>query len=124
MYNRVTMKTSASLFFTDILPHKRKLYHKIVKNKIFDGFSTKEAFAKLGAAGMDGVELILPAFRKVSDEEIGEVKQLLDESKMPIFSVHQVVRLLTKTRLAEIVELFHIADLLGAKTIVLHMSSA
>lgn len=118
------MRTSASLFFTDILPHKRKLYHKIVKNKVFDGLSVEEAFAKLKVAGMDGVELILPAFLKASDEDIHEVKKVLDDCDMPVFSVHQVVRLLTKTRLAEIVELFHVADLLGAKVIVLHMSSA
>lgn len=118
------MKTSASLFFTDILPHRRKLYHKIIKNKIFDGISTKKAFERLKAAGMDGVELILPSFQKVSDDELAEVKKVLEESDMPIFSVHQVIRLLTKTRLAEILDLFHIADHLGAKVIVLHMSSA
>lgn len=118
------MKTSASLFFTDILPHKRKLYHKVVKNKVFDGLTAREAFAKLKAAGMDGVELILPSFQKASDEDLSEVKRLLDECHMPILSVHQVVRLITKTRLAEIVELFHTADVLGAKIIVVHMSSA
>lgn len=73
---------------------------------------------------MDGVELILPSFQKASDEDIVEVKKLLDECQMPIFSVHQVIRLLTKTRLAEIVELFHVADTLDAKVIVVHMSSA
>lgn len=118
------MKKSVSLFFTDILPHKRKLYHKFVKTKIFDGLSTKEAFTKLKAAGMDGVELILPSFQKASDEDIAEVKKLLDECQMPVFSVHQVIRFVTQTRLAEIVELFHIADSLGAEVIVVHMSSA
>jgi len=118
------MKTSASLFFTDILPHRRKLYHKIVKNKIFDGFSAQHAFTKLREAGMDGVELILPTFQKVSDEEMAEVKQVLTDCNMPVLSVHQVIRPLMQTRLAEIVELFHIADSLGAKVIVLHMSSA
>ncbi len=118
------MKTSASLFFTDILPHKRRLYHKIIKSKVFDHSPAKEVFAKLKAAGMDGVELILPSFQKASDEDLHEVKKLLDECKMPVFSVHQVIRFITKTRLAEIVELFHIADSLGAKVIVLHMNSA
>lgn len=118
------MKTSVSLFFTDILPHRRKLYHKIVKNKVFDGLSPKEAFVKLKTAGLEGVELILPAFHKVSDDDIADVKKVLDDCSMPVLSVHQVIRFFTKTRLAEIVELFHIADLLGAKVIVLHMSSA
>lgn len=118
------MKTSASLFFTDILPHRRKLYHKVVKNKVFNRYTAKEAFSKLKASGMDGVELILPSFQKVSDEELAEVKQVLDNCSMKIFSVHQVIRLITKTRMAEIVELFHVADSLEAKVIVLHMSSA
>ena len=118
------MKISASLFFTDILPHKRKLYHKIIKNKIFDGLSPQEGFAKLKAAGLDGVELILPSFQKASDEDIIEVKNFLKSCGLPVLSVHQVVRLVTATRLAEILELFHTADLIGAKTIVLHVSSA
>lgn len=118
------MKTSASLFFTDIVPHKRRLFHKVIKNKAFDSLPTKEIFSKLKAAGMDGVELILPSFQRASDEDLMEVKKLLDECQMPIFSVHQVIRFFTKTRLAEIVELFHIADSLGAKVIVLHMNSA
>jgi sugar phosphate isomerase/epimerase len=118
------MKTSASLFFTDILPHKRKFYHKIVKSKLFDHFTPQHVFVKLKSAGVDGVELILPSFLKVSDQDLYEVKKVLDENNMPIFSVHQVIRFITKTRLDEINELFHIAELLGAKIIVLHMNSA
>lgn len=117
------MKISASLFFTDILPHKRRLFHKIVKNKVFEEMSPKEGFAKLKASGMDGVELILSAFLRPKDKEIHEVKELLDSCEMPVFSVHQIVRFVTKTKMQEIVELFHIADLLGAKVIVLHMNT-
>ncbi|HSA83526.1 MAG TPA: sugar phosphate isomerase/epimerase family protein [Patescibacteria group bacterium] len=118
------MKISASLFFTDILPHKRNWYHKIVKNKVFSDKSPKEGFFQLKAAGMDGVELILPSFFIPKDHEITEVKTFLDSCGLPVLSVHQVVRFLTKTKMQEIVELFHIADVLGAKVIVLHMNTA
>ncbi len=83
-----------------------------------------EFTAKLKAAGLEGVELILPSFQKASDEDILEVKKVLADCDIPVFSVHQVIRLVTQTRIAEILELFHTADLIGAKVIVVHMSSA
>src|SRR6266498_4722399 len=98
------MKTSASLLFTDILPHKRRLFHRIIKSKVFDHFSVTHVFSELKKVRIDGVELILPSFMKVSDEDLHEVKKILDENNMPIFSVHQVIRFITKTRLAEIVD--------------------
>lgn len=117
------MKISAILFLTDILPHKRKLYHKIVKNKIFDGFSTKEAFTRMKQAGIEGVELLLPSFAKVTDEDIAEVKKVLDANQVPVFSVHQVIRFFTKTHVDEVKRLFNVAQALEAKIVVLHMSS-
>jgi len=117
------MKISAIFFLTDILPHKRKLYHKIVKNKIFEGFSIKEAFARLRKTGVEGVELLLPSFAKIVDDDIIEVKNVLTENQMQILSVHQVIRFFTKTHIDEIKRLFHIAKTLEAKIVVLHMSS-
>lgn len=117
------MKISASLFFTDILPHKRNIYHKLVKSKIFDDLPPKTVFSSLKKAGLEGVELILPSFQEITDENIYEVKKVLDENAMPVLSVHQVIRFFKKTKIDEIVELFHVADLLSAKVIVLHMSA-
>lgn len=118
------MKISASLFFTDILPHRRTWYHKIVKSKLFDKHSTAEVFRKLQQSGVEGIELLLPSFTPVTDHHIHEVKGVLNKYHMPVFSIHQKLRFFTKTKIAEITHLFHIADFLGAKVIVLHMNNA
>jgi len=116
------MKTSAGLLLTDILPHKRKFFNKIVKNKVLDHIPQKEAFAKLKKSGVEGIELFLPSYVKITFEDINEVKAVLEQCKLPALSVHQVLRFFTKTRLSEITQLFHMADMLGAKVIVLHLS--
>lgn len=118
------MKISASIFLTDILPHRRKTYNKIVKSKIFNNHTAKEVFSQLKKSGIDGVELLLPQYVKVTDSDIYEVRDVLQENKTQVFSLHQTIRFFTKTKLAEIVNLFHVADILGAKVIVLHMNSA
>jgi sugar phosphate isomerase/epimerase len=118
------MKTSVSIFLTDILPHRRRTFNKIVKSKIFDHHNAKNVFSKLKDSGIDGVELLLPQYVKVTDSDIYEVRDVLKENKTEVFSLHQTIRFFTKTKLAEIVNLFHVADILGAKVIVLHMNSA
>src|SRR6185369_3072733 len=117
------MKLSAVLFLTDILPHRRRLYNKIVKNKILSNNTSSEVFATLKKAGFDGIELMLPQFTKVSDADLLEVKELLQRHDMPVLSVHQQLRFFTKTRIGEISEIFRIANIFGAKVIVLHMNT-
>lgn len=123
-YNRKqqSMKTSAGLILTDILPHKRKFFNKLVKNKVLDHIPQKEAFLKLKQSGVEGIELLLPSYVNITDEDIHEVKALLETYKLPAFSVHQALRFFTKTKLSEITKLFHIADMLGSKVIVIHIS--
>ena len=118
------MKTSAALFLTDILPQKRKLFSKIVKNKIFGNLVPDEVFATLRKSGVDGIELFLPSYAKVRFDDIKEAKEVLDIHHMPVLSVHQSLRFFSKTKIAEITTLFAMADVMGAKVIVLHMSSA
>jgi sugar phosphate isomerase/epimerase len=118
------MKTSAGLFLTDILPHKRKIYHKIVKNKVFGNFTPEFVFTTLKSSGVDGIELLLPSFLKYTDDDILELKKLLQQHDMAVLSVHQSLRFFTKTKLAEIIELFKTADTLGASVVVLHVSLA
>jgi len=117
------MKTSAALFLTDILPLKRKWYNKAIKNKIFAKNSPKQVFEHLKSCGVDGIELFLPMYSKMKFVDITDVKKLLDEVHVPVLSVHQTIRFVTKTKISEITRLFHIADMLSAKIIVLHMSS-
>lgn len=118
------MKLSASLFLTDILPHHRGWYHKIVKSKIFEGHPLQKVFTSLKKSGVEGIELLLPSFTPVTDQHIDQIQQVLTQHNMPVFSIHQKLRFFTKTKIAEITHLFHIADQLGAKVIVLHMNTA
>lgn len=118
------MKTSASLFLTDIMPHKRGWFNKIVKTPIFQDKTPQEVFATLKASGIEGIELLLPSFARVTQEDINQLKKFLAENHMPVFSVHQSIRFLTQTKSEEIKDLFKIADKLSAKVVVLHMNSA
>ena len=116
------MKLSVALFLTDILPHKRKLFNKIVKNKLFENLSTDEVFLKFKKSGITGVEILLPS--SVTQEDIHDVKKVLVKNNMNIYSVHQALRFLTMTKLPEINELFEYSKFLESDVIVLHMNSA
>ncbi len=118
------MKTSAGLFYTDILPHKRKMFHKVVKNNVFGTYPASNVFTKLKKSGVDGIELLLPSYIKVTYDDIAELKTFLDEHKMVVLSLHESLRFFSKTKLTEITKLFHMADMLNAKVIVLHIGLA
>src|SRR5215469_15619697 len=118
------MKTSAVIFLTDILPHRRKFVGKVIKNKIFGKNTTAEVFSQLKKAGIQGIELHLPPFGNAKNAHIEEVKAVLKEHKMPIFSVHQSLHLFRKTKIAEITRLFAIANMVSAKIVVLHTNHA
>ena len=117
------MKTSALLFLTEIMPEKRRLYGAIIKNKVFNGQTREHVFKTLKKAGIDGVEILLPQFSVISDKELINLKEILETYHMPVLSLHQKLRFFTKTKIDEVSELFHQAELLGAKLIVLHMST-
>jgi sugar phosphate isomerase/epimerase len=117
------MKTSAGLFLTDILPHKRKLLHKVVKNKVFGKYAPEQVFSELRKAGVSGIELLLPSFAKTKDVDILELQALLKKNSMQVHSVHQAIRFFTKTKLKEIIRLFDIAKMLDANVIVIHVQS-
>lgn len=119
------MKTSAGLFLTDILPRRRGLFNKIIKNKIFrNDIPAARVFENLKKSGVDGIELFLPYFQHATYDDIYEVKNKLIKYNMPVFSIHQALRFFTKTKLDEITKLFSFADILKAHVIVLHMSTA
>lgn len=117
------MKTSALLFLTEIMPEKRWLYGAVIRNKVFNGKTREHVFHTLKKAGVDGVEILLPQFSNVTDKELINLKEVLETYHMPILSLHQKLRMFTQTKVKEVTQLFHQAELLGAKVIVLHMSS-
>jgi sugar phosphate isomerase/epimerase len=118
------MKTSVSLFSSDILQHKRKLYHKVVKNKIINAHDVDGTFTQLKKAGIDGIEICLSQFTKTKEEDIAEINALTQKHNLPVLSVHQVIRFITATKLPEIEQLVQIAKKLSATLVVLHTSSA
>ncbi len=118
------MKTSSVLLLTDILPHRRKLIGKVIKSKVFKKHSESQVFARLKKAGVEGIELHLPDYGKTPLIAVEEARQVLVKNDMPVFSVHQSLHILSKTKLPEITKLFRIADMVGAKIIVLHITSA
>lgn len=118
------MKTSIVLFLSDILPHRKRAYHKIVKNKIFQDKKTGDIFIELKKLGIDGFELMLPQYADTTNKDIREIEELTKQYKFPVLSVHQALRFLTATKIKEIIRLFEVAHLLRAKVIVLHMNSA
>lgn len=118
------MKTSINLFLTDIMPERRKMYHKLVKNRIFAQFAPHQVFEILKKSGIDGIEVLLPQFAPVSDKDIKMLKELLTQCDMPVLSVHQSLRFFSSTKIKEITRLAEVAHMLSAKVIVLHMNSA
>lgn len=109
---------------SDILPHRKKFIHKIVKNNIFTDQKTEDVFKHLKEIGLDGFELLLPQFIMATDADILEVKKITKKCKFPVLSVHQSIRFFTTTKIKEIARLFEIADMVSAKVVVLHINSA
>lgn len=116
------MKLSVHLFLTDILPEKRRLFHKIVKNRIIGNQPVSDVFSKMKNSGIKGIEVLLPSF--TTEKDIKDLKEITQINKIKIYSVHQHLRFLTTTNLKEITILFEHAKFLNAEVIVLHMNSA
>lgn len=118
------MKTSVSLLLSDLLPHRRKMFHKIVKNEIFDGYTIDEGLKQLKMAGIEGVEICLSQYYETTNADIQELKSIVKKHNLPVLSVHQALRFFTSTKIPEITRLFEIADMLSVRLVVLHMNSA
>ncbi len=115
------MNISVSLLLTDVLPHKKRFLNRFVKSRIFDKLSHSEIFSQLKNAGVDGVELLLPA--DASFDDLVEARNLLEKHNIKVFSVHQALRFITKTKPEEVAELFTAADIFKSKVVVLHMNT-
>ena len=117
------MKISAWIFATDLLPNKRNFTERLTnKGSLFDKASAKEVFAKLKVSGVDGIEFLIPA--NFSDDDFKRIKRILDKNNVIVNSIHQPLRLITKTDVKEIEMLFSVAKKFKAKLIVLHLQNA
>ena len=118
------MKTSLSLFLSDILPQKRKLYHKVVKNDIIDMATVDDDLKRLKDAGLEGIEICLPQYVRTTDDDIKQILALSKRHKLPVLSVHQALRFFSVTKIPEIAQLMEIAHKMSASVVVLHMNTA
>jgi sugar phosphate isomerase/epimerase len=117
------MKISAWIFATDLLPNKRSLIEKLGnKGNLFTNAKPKEVFEKLKSSGVEGIELLLPI--NFSNTDFQYLKNIFDESGAIVNSVHQPLRLITRTNVKEIEMLFLFAKKFSAKLIVLHLYNA
>ena len=116
------MKLSAWVFATDLIPHKRSYFDKWVKSNIFDEYSVEEVFKKLKSSGIDGIELLIPLH--FTEEDAQYIEKTLSENTVKVNSIHQPLRLFSKSSLDEVESLFVLAKRLSAKVIVLHLSSS
>lgn len=116
------MKTSVHLFLTDILPLRKKILGKFVKNKLFNKLKTDEVLSQIKKSKIDGIELLVPSF--TTSRDIQDIKELVEKNNIRVLSVHQAFRFLTITRLPEIRRTLDYAKALSAEVIVLHMNSA
>lgn len=117
------VKLSTSILSTDLLPKKRSLFETLIARKsIFSNQSPPSVFKALQASGVEGVELLIP--NNVTEEELILIGDLFIKSNMRINSIHQSMRILSKTPLWEIKRLFNLAKQFHASAIVLHLGSA
>jgi sugar phosphate isomerase/epimerase len=117
------MKISAWIFATDLLPNKRSLIEKLGnKGNLFTNAKPKEVFEKLKSSGVNGIELLL--LTNFSDADFQYLKKIFNENNVIVNSIHQPLRLVTKTDIKEIEMLFYFAKKFSAKLIVLHLQNA
>jgi sugar phosphate isomerase/epimerase len=117
------MKISAWIFATELLLNKRSITEKLVNKKsLFHNVRVEEVFAKLKASGVDGIELLIPA--NFSGADFKNIKNILDGNRVVVNSVHQPLRLVTKTDVKEIKMLFSFSKQFNARVIVLHLQNA
>jgi sugar phosphate isomerase/epimerase len=117
------MHLSAWVYATDLLPLKRSFTEKLVHSKsLFRKYSIEEVFQKLKAAGVDGIELLIPV--NFSEEDFKQIQAILNKNSVVVNSIHQPLRWITKTNVSEIKMLFSVAKKFNAKVIVLHLYNA
>ena len=113
------MKLSTSINSRDIIGRANFF------EKILEGFPVKkENYLKyisewIKQNRIDGVELVISVNLKKDD--IMQLKKILEESRIPVLSVHQPVLQIHKIDLESIRFLFEVASELSAKVIVVHL---
>ena len=119
------MKLSAWVSTTDLLNKKGSgfgefIFSKFIKQSIFNANDPRDVLKILKNAGVNGIELLVSS--NLEENDIQEIKKMLNELGLRAFSVHQSVSKLFNISIDEIEDLFEIAKQLSAKVVVLHIN--
>lgn len=119
------MKISLYAQVTDLIPTKKTFFEKLnnlfisdEKHKMFKTQSIKHIFKSLKQSGLEGLELIFS--HKYSEKIIQEVKEIINENGLQVFSIHQSNDNINRVSISEIRDLCMIASSFKARVIVLH----
>lgn len=113
---------------SDLIPVKETLLDRFdsfifkdPKKKMFRIYSHDAIFSQLKAAGLDGIEFLVPSHLTLQDTE--KIKQILKKYKLQIFSVHQSRGTYLQIGLKEIERLCKIANDFSSGIIVIHINA-
>ncbi|HEX8964970.1 MAG TPA: sugar phosphate isomerase/epimerase [Patescibacteria group bacterium] len=119
------MKISAWVTVSDLVKSKQTKLEKVIdivlpveRKHMYQSQTPETTFAQLRKSGVTGVELLIPIL--TTDTEVTAAKQILEECKMPVFSIHQSLTSFSSIAFSEIERLCKIAHTFGAKVVVLH----
>ena len=119
------MKISAWVTVSDLVPSKQTRLEKVIdiimtveRKRMYQSQTPEKTFSQLKKAGVTGVELLIPIL--TTDKEVLLAKKVLEKCNMPVFSIHQSLTSFSSIAFAEIERLCKIANIFGAKVVVLH----
>lgn len=119
------MKISLYTRIADLIPTKETFFDRVdnllfkdPKREIFKMHSLDFIFPLLKKAGVEGLELITPAY--LPEQHIEAIKEIVQKYALKIFSIHQSYDTYLAIDLAEIERLCAITKAFSAQVIVLH----
>src|SRR6476661_5605487 len=122
------MKVSAWVSVADLVLVRKTFLERAIhlllkgeKSNMFATVSLKEIFPTLKKSGVDGLELLVQFH--TSDQNIQEVKKIVEHYEIPVLSIHQSLDSFGNVSLEEIERLCEIANIFSSKVIVLHSNA-
>lgn len=112
------MKIAASISANTLLDKKGTVLEQSIGGKKHIKKNIGHMFVMLKKAGIDGIELLIP--NNFTKEDLDKVKKILSLHHIHALSLHQPIRILSKSSFDEIEKVFAIAKELKATRIVFH----
>lgn len=122
------MKICLFVWVSQLLSTKKTLIQKLnnfiipdPKHKMFEMFSVDAILKSVKEAGVDGLELIIPPI--FSDENFKNIKRIIGNHNLKVFSIHQSDDSIFNIEFPEIERLCVIANKFHAGVVTLHIDS-